>query len=206
MRLSAPTSRSAGIPGSTPPQAAAAAQQPAAGSHGSLPTARQYLDALLGDLSGVCGQLEELATTWRRDHTSGTSRRQLPLAFPHRLQSAARQLAATLQALVEAGAGPDPDLASSAAAQLAALQGGVAAAAGDRCGHQGESTRGRDPGTAALASIEQTLNRVVKRQQSLISHLADITITEGPGPSPASTPADAPGEPAARTAHDESPR
>jgi hypothetical protein len=75
-----------------------------------------------GHLASVCGQIEELATTWRREHTSGTSRRQLPLAFPHHLQSAARQLAATLQALVEAGAGPDPDLASSAAAQLAALQ------------------------------------------------------------------------------------
>ena len=93
--------------------------------------ARQDLDALLGDLAGVCGQLEELATTWRREHTSGTSR-QLPLAFPHHLQIAARQLAATLQAPVEAGPGPDPDLASSAAAQLAALQGDVAAAASDR--------------------------------------------------------------------------
>src|SRR5207247_3406256 len=77
---------------------------------------------------------------------------------PHRLQSAARQLAATLRALVEAGPGPDPDLASSAAAQLAALQGDVAAAASDHRGHQGETTRGRDPGTAALAGIEQTLN------------------------------------------------
>jgi hypothetical protein len=200
----ATASRSGGTPGSTPPQAPAPAQQSATGSHGSLPAARQDLDALLGDLSGVCGQLEELATTWRREHTSGTSRRQLPLAFPHRLQSAARQLAATLRALVEAGAGPEPDLASAAAAQLAALQGGVAAAAGDRCGHQGQTTRGRDPGTAALAGIEHTLNRVMMRQQSLISHLADIT--EGPGPSPASTPAYAPGEPTARTAHNESPR
>ena len=201
----ATASRSDGIPGSTPPQAAASAQQPATSSHDSLAVARQDLDVLLGDLSGVCGQLEELATTWRREHTSGTSRRQLPLAFPHRLQGAARQLAATLQTLVEAGPGPDPDLASSAAAQLAALQDDVAAAASDRRGHQGETTRGRDPGTAALAGIEQTLNRVMTRQQSLISHLADIAA--GPVSSPASTPADAPGEPMARTtAHDESPR
>ena len=200
----ATASRSGGGPGSTPPQVAAPAEQSAAGSHGSLAVARQELDALLGDLSGVCGQLEELATTWRREHASGTSRRELPLAFPHRLQSAARQLAATLQALVEAGAGPDPDLASSAAAQLAALQGDIAAAAGDRGGHQGETARGRDPGTAALAGIEQTLNRVKMRQQRLISHLADTT--EGPVPSPASTPADAAGEPMARSAHNEPPR
>lgn len=199
----ATVSRSDDIPASTPPQATASAQQPATSGHDSLAVARQDLDALLGDLSGVCGQLEELATTLRREHTSGTSR-QLPLAFPHRLQGAARQLAATLQALVEAAPGPDPDLASSAAAQLAALQGDVAAAASERRSHQGETTRGRDPGTAALAGIEQTLNRVVMRQQGLISHLADIA--EGPVPSPASSPAGAPGEPTARTAHDESPR
>ena len=78
-------------------------------------SARQDLDALLGDLDGVCGQLEELATTWRREHTSGTSR-QLPLAFPHRLQGAARQLVGTLMALAEAG--PEPELAASAAAEL----------------------------------------------------------------------------------------
>ena len=200
----ATASRSGGRPGSTPPKVPAPVQLQATGSHGSLQAARQDLDGLLGDLSGVCGQLEELATTWRRDHASGTSRRQLPLAFPHRLQSAARQLAATLQALVEAGAGPEPGLAAAAAAQLAALQGDVAAAAGDRCRHQGETTRGRDPGTAALVGIEHTLNRVMMRQQSLISHLADITA--GPVPSPARAPADAPGEPMARTAHDESPR
>ena len=200
----ATASRSDGLPASTPPQAADPARLPAAGGLGSLAVARQDLDTLLGDLAAVCGQLEELATTWRREHTSGTSRRQLPLAFPYRLQSAARQLAATLRALVEAGAGPEPDLASAAAALLAALQGDVAAAAGDRCGDQGQTTRGRDPGSAALAGIEHTLNRVMMRQQSLISHLADIA--EGPEPSPASTPAYAPGEPTARTAHGESPR
>jgi hypothetical protein len=164
----ATASRSDGMPGSTSPQAAAPAQQPAVGSHANLAAARQDLAELLGDLAGVCGQLEELATTLRREHASGTPR-QLPLAFPHRLQGAARQLAGTLKAIAEAGPGPDPDLASSAAAQVAALQGDVAAAIRDRRGHQGETTRGRDPGTAALAGIEQTLARVVMRQQSLIS-------------------------------------
>jgi hypothetical protein len=196
----ATASRSDGLPASTPPQAAAPAQLPTAGGLGSLAVARQDLDTLLGDLAAVCGQLEELATTLRRDHVSGMSRRQLPLAFPHRLQRAACRLAGTLKALVEADPGPDPDLASSAAAQLAALQGDVAAAARDRRGDQGEPTRGRDPATAALAGIEQTLDRVVMRQQGLISHLADIA--EGPVPSTAG----APGESTARTAHDESPR
>src|SRR6266480_3093014 len=101
--------RSDGLPARTPPQAAAPARQPAAGSPGSRPAARQDPDALPGDLAGICGQLEELATTWRREHASGTPR-QLPLAFPHHLQRAARQLAATLRAL--AAAGPEPDLAS----------------------------------------------------------------------------------------------
>jgi hypothetical protein len=160
------------MPGSTSPQAAAPAQQPAVGSHASLAAARQDLAALLGDLAGVCGQLEELATTLRREHASGTPR-QLPLAFPHRLQSAARQLAATLQALVEAGPGPDPDQASSAAVPLAALRGEVAAAVSDRRGHHGDSKPGHDPGPAILTGIEHALNRVMTRQQSLIAHLAD---------------------------------
>ena len=109
----ATASRSDGISGSTPPQAAAPAQQPAADSHDSLAVARQDLDVLLGDLAGVCGQLEELATTWRREHASGTSRPP-PLTFPHRLQDSARQLAAMLRALAEAGT--EPDLAASAVA------------------------------------------------------------------------------------------
>ena len=143
----ATASRSDGIPASTPPQAAPSAQQRATSSHDNLAVARQDLDALLGDLAGVCGQLEELATTLRRDHAAGTSRRQLPLAFPYRLQGAARQLAGTLRALAGAGAGSEPDLISSAGTQLATLRGEVTAAAGDRLGHQGSSTPGHDPGT-----------------------------------------------------------
>ena len=195
--------RSDGIPASPPPRAAAPARQPPARSPGTPAAAGQDLDALLGDLAGACGQLEELATTLRREHNPQTPR-QLPLAFPHRLQAAARQLAATLTALTGAGPGPGPDLASSAAAQLAALQADVAAAARDRRGQRGNSTPGHDPGTALLAGIEHTLNRVTTRQQSLISHLADSA--EEPAPASASTPAGAPGEPTARTAHDESPR
>jgi len=196
----ATASRSDGIPASTPPQAATSAQQPATSSHDSLAAARQDLDALLSDLAGVCGQLEELATTWRREHTSGTSRQQLPLAFPHRLQGAARQLAGTLRALAEAG--PEPDLAASAMAQLAALRGEVAAAVSDRPGQRGNSTPGHDPGAALLTGIEHTLSRVTTRQQSLISRLGYNA--EAPAPAPARAPADARGEPP--VARDEPPR
>jgi hypothetical protein len=200
----AAASKSGGQPGSAPPGSVAAANQPVNSDQDSSPEVQQDLDALLGDLSGVCGQLEELATTLRRDHAAGTSRRQLPLAFPYRLQGAARQLAGTLRALAGAGAGPEPDLISSAGAQLAALRGEVAAAAGDRRGHQGSSTPGHDPGTAILTGIERTLDGVLTRQRSLISHLTDTT--EGPAPSTTRAPADARGVPMARMAPDETPR
>jgi hypothetical protein len=191
-------SRSDGILASTPPQAAASAQQPATSGHDSLALARQDLDALLGDLADVCGQLEELATTLRREHASGTPRRRLSLAFPHRLQGAARQLAATLQALVEAS--PEPGLSASAVAQIAALRGEVAAAASDRPGQSGGSTPGHDPGTALLAGIERTLSRAMTRQQSLISRL-DYSAE---APVPGERPADARGKPP--VARDEPPR
>jgi hypothetical protein len=200
----AAASTSGGQPGSAPPGPVAAADQPVNSDQDSSPEVRQDLDALLGDLSGVCGQLEELATTRRRDHAAGTSRRQLPLAFPHRLQGAARQLAGTLRALAAADAGPEPDLISSAGTQLTALRGEVTAAASDRCGHQGSSTPGYDPATEILTGIEHTLDHVLTRQRSLISHLADTT--EGPAPSPARAPADAHGVPMARMAPDETPR
>jgi hypothetical protein len=200
----ATASGSGGGPGSAPTGSVAAAQPPVNSGQGSRPAARQDLDALLGDLAGVCGQLEELATTLRRDHAAGTSRRQLPLAFPHRLQGEARQLAGTLRALAEAGTRPDPDLISSAGTQLAALRGEVTAAAGDRCGPHASSTPAHDPGTAILTGIEHTLDGVLTRQRSLISHLADTT--EGPAPSTMRTPADARGVPMARMAPDETPR
>jgi hypothetical protein len=200
----ATASGSGGGPGSAPPGPAVAAQKPVHSGQGSRPAARQDLDALLGDLAGVCGQLEELATTLRRDHAAGTSRRQLPLAFPYHLQDAARQLAGTLRSLAGAGARPEPDLVSSAETQLAALRGEVTAAAGDRGGRQGSSPPGPDPGTAIMTGIEHTLDRVLTRQRSLISHLADTS--EGPAPSPARTPAGARGVPKARMAPDETPR
>jgi hypothetical protein len=129
--------------------------------HDPLPAVRQDLDLLLGDLSTVSGQLEELATMWRRQCQAGNSWPDMPHAFPHGLRDAADQLAGTLRALT--GAGPDqtPDLASSAAAQLSALDAGIAAV-----------TRYAD-GSAqpCAAAIRATMSRAATQQQNLLAHL-----------------------------------
>jgi hypothetical protein len=96
--------------------------------HDRLSAARQDLDLLVGDLSTVCGQLEEFATMWRRQCHARNSWLDMPHAFPQGLRSAAGQLTGTLRALVEAGPDQDPDLAFSAAAELSALDAALAAA------------------------------------------------------------------------------
>jgi hypothetical protein len=127
-----------------------------------LLAARQELDLLVGDLSTVCGQLEEFATMWRRQCNARNSWLDMPHAFPQGLREVADGLAGTLRALVEAGLDQDPDLALSAVAQLSALEAGLAAAvAGDACG----STQPR------AAAIHATMSRVRTRQRSLIAHL-----------------------------------
>jgi hypothetical protein len=127
-----------------------------------LLAARQELDLLVGDLSMVCGQLEEFATMWRRQCNARNSWLDMPHAFPQGLREVADGLAGTLRALVEAGLDQDPDLALSAVAQLSALEAGLAAAvAGDACG----STQPR------AAAIHATMSRVRTRQRSLIAHL-----------------------------------
>jgi hypothetical protein len=133
------------------------------------PAAWQDLDLLVGDLSAVCGQLEEFATMWRRHCRARNSWSDMPRAFPQGLRDAASGLAGTLRALVEAGPGQGPDLVLSAVAELSALETGLAAAVGgasrsvtgDACG----STR---PMSAAMCA---TMCRVRTRQQSLIAHL-----------------------------------
>jgi hypothetical protein len=127
-----------------------------------IPAARQDLDLLVGELTSVCGQLEELATMWRRQCVARNSWQDMPHAFPQGLRETADQLAATLRALVEAGRGQAPDLALSAAAQLSALDTGIAAAAE-------AVTAGAQRGTPVLA----TMSRVRTRQGSLIGHLAE---------------------------------
>jgi hypothetical protein len=127
-----------------------------------LPAVRQDLDLLLGDLITVSGQLEELATMWRRQCQAGNSWPDMPHAFPQGLRDAADQLAGTLRALAGAGPGQAPDLASSAAAQLAALDAGIAAAV------TGCADGGAQQGAAA---IRATMRRAATRQQSLLAHL-----------------------------------
>jgi len=132
---------------------------------GQTPDGRQDLDldALLGDLSTVSGQLEELATMWRRQCQAGNSWPDMPHAFPRGLRDAAGRLAGTLLALAGAGPGEGPDLASSAAAQLSALDAGIAEAV----------TRYAD-GSAqpCAAAIRATMSRAATRQQSLLANLA----------------------------------
>lgn len=86
-----------------------------------LVAVRQDLDLLVGDLSTVCGQLEEFATMWRRQCRAEDSWLDMPPGFPQDLRDAAPRLAGTLRALVEADPDQDPELAFSAAEQLSAL-------------------------------------------------------------------------------------
>ena len=133
--------------------------------YGRRPDGRQDLDLLLGDLSTLSGQLEELATMWRRQCQAGNSWPDMPHAFPHGLRDAADHLAGTLRAL--AGAGPDQaqDLTSSAAAQLSALDAGIAAAV----------TKYADGSAQPSAvAIRATMSSAATRQQSLLAQLARV--------------------------------
>jgi hypothetical protein len=59
--------------------------------YGQRPAGRQDLDLdpLLGDLSTLSGQLDELATMWRRQCQAGNSWPDMPHAFPRGLRDAA---------------------------------------------------------------------------------------------------------------------
>src|SRR5258707_3556550 len=85
--------------------------------HDRPAAARHVLDLLTVDLSTVSGQLEELATIWRRQCAAGNSWRDMPHAFPQGLRDAERTLASILRALSEAGPDQAPDLASSASSR-----------------------------------------------------------------------------------------
>jgi hypothetical protein len=135
-----------------------------------LSAAQRDLELLVGDLSTVCGQLEEFATMWRRQCHARNSWRDMPPAFPQELREAAYGLTGTLRAFVEAGPDQGPDLVLGAVAQLSALEAGLAAAvAGANRGVTGEAC-----GSTQLrpAAICVTMSRVRTRQRSLIAHLA----------------------------------
>jgi hypothetical protein len=139
-----------------------------------LSAARHDLDLLLGHLSCVSGQLEELGTMWRRRCRAENSWRDLPPGFPQGLRDATRRLASTVQALVEAGAGQAPDLAFSAVAQLSALDDDIAAAAAIATRGSAAKNAATGPADDAWASARTTLSHAGKRLWSLISHLVRV--------------------------------
>ena len=127
------------------------------------------LDLLGGDLSTVCGQLEELATMWRRQCHARNSWFDMPHGFPQGLRGAADGLAGALRALVEAGPDQRPGLALSAVAQLDTLEAGLdAAVAGANRGMTGDACGSTELRPVAICI---TMSRVRIRQRSLIAHL-----------------------------------
>lgn len=134
-----------------------------------LQAAREDLDILVGDLGSLSGQLEELATTVRRAGLAGMP--ELLPSFHTRITDAPGRLAATLHALVDAGADQSPSLAFSAVAQLAALESDVCAVAA--AATPGDRFRAEDD--AGIGEmIKGTLHGIRMRLWSLISHLVKI--------------------------------
>jgi hypothetical protein len=101
------------------------------GSQDPMRAVREDLQLLSCDLADVCGTLREIATVWRRAHQV---RPELPLTLPIQLESATRELAASAEALVDAGFGQPPDLAFSVAGQLSALRRDIGKAEAMTCG------------------------------------------------------------------------
>jgi len=95
-----------------------------------LTTRRDDAQLLLGDLARICGTLSEIATVWRRalPYLPG-----LPLSLPLRLQDAACQLAADIQAPVGTGQPSDPG-PLSLPGRFSALRESIAAAQAMTCG------------------------------------------------------------------------
>jgi hypothetical protein len=149
-------------------------------------TAHDDLRLLARDLACVSGTLPEIATAWRR---AKQNRPELPLGLPIRLENAARQLAAAVRALADAGPDQPPDLAFSVASQLSGLMEDIASA--------DAMTRGPgipDVGDARLwEHIDAAMDRARKRLLALILHLVRIkdwslsgppgTANPGPGQS-----------------------
>lgn len=86
---------------------------------------------LLWDLARISGTLSEITTAWRR---AKPFRPELPLILPQQLHDMARQLAAGIRALGDAGWVPSAELALSAAGQFSALREGITSAQAMTCG------------------------------------------------------------------------
>ena len=91
----------------------------------TLMAARDDARLPVRDLDWVCGTLSEIATVWRR---ALSYLPELPPGIPVRLQDTARQLAAELVPLAEAGPGQPADLAVRAAGRFFALEDDIACA------------------------------------------------------------------------------
>jgi hypothetical protein len=86
---------------------------------------------LLWDLARISGTLSEITTAWRR---ARPFRPELPLILPEQLHLMARQLAAGIRTLGDAGQVQSAELALSAAAQFSALREGITSAQAMTCG------------------------------------------------------------------------
>ena len=100
-------------------------------SHEPLTAVRGDLQFLDYDLDCVCGALREVATVWRRARQFLP---ELPLTLPTQLEAATHELAASAEALVDAGFGQPPELALSVAGQLSALRRDISEAEAMTCG------------------------------------------------------------------------
>jgi hypothetical protein len=90
-----------------------------------LTASNDDVQLLLWDLARISGTLSEITTAWRR---AKPYRPELPLILPEQLHDTARQLAADIRALADAGQVQPAELALSAADQFYALREGITSA------------------------------------------------------------------------------
>jgi hypothetical protein len=140
----------------------------------SLSAALADLELLIGDLHGLSGQLQELATVSRRMNLPGASR--LEPGAQGSIRDANGRLIATLQALIDAGSGQIRGLVFSAVAQMSALDAAVRAAIATANGSQrtDATADAGSPVTGIAGMLNNTLDRVGDRLWRLISHLVQI--------------------------------
>ena len=147
----------------------------------SLVTVRDDVQLLVRNLDCACGVLSEIATVWRRALPYLPD---LPPGIPARLQDAAHQLAADVQALADAGPGQPPELALRAAGQLFTLKDDITSA---RAMTNGPGIP--DLGDARLwGSLSAALDRAGNQLLSLILHLVKIKNWSLNSPHAAGTP------------------
>jgi hypothetical protein len=136
---------------------------------------REDLDVLRTELHAAAGLLEEAATVWRR---AGLHSPEVQSCAPHKLREAALGLASALGTWTCAAAEQRPDLARSAAAQLAGL--------GQAATRAAAITKGAGLGDSELwTAIHGSLRRAQERLTRLISFpQAPAARAEPGGPPP----------------------